>query len=203
MCVSPFSRISLGFLLSLPLRCLTMLLFSLYRFLSSNGSQAFGGNWSLISITLHVVVALANSAPTCAWTCIQMCPSLCLFLYSPVCSSRCSWTSLNFPFPLWGPAAPQVMAVCALHINKPVSLKDTVYSSTQRPATVRIQRRLYQCNANCGKDTELGVESILIGKRGPGVVVELFLGPAGPAQQGISRGVKALHPTTLHQTSMA
>lgn len=89
---------------------------------------------------------------SCAWTSIQLCPFLCLFLYRPVCSSRCGWTSLNFPVLLWGPAAPQVMAVCALHTNKPVSLKDTVYSSTQRPATVRIQRRFYQCNANREKE---------------------------------------------------
>lgn len=54
------------------------------------------------------------------------------------------------------------MAVCVLHTNKPVSLKDTVYSSTQHSVTVRIQRHLYQHNSNRGENIELCLKCILI-----------------------------------------
>lgn len=40
------------------------------------------------------------------------------------------------------------------------------YSSTQSPATIRIQRRLYQCNANRGKNMELYLKCILIANWG-------------------------------------
>lgn len=102
-------------------------------------------------------------------------------------SSYCSWAGLNFPILLWGPAAPQVVAVCVLHTNNPVSPKDTVYSSTQRPATVRIQRPLpAQCKQRKEHETVPYVH--LDCKRGTGVVVESFWGPAG--EQRISNGAK-------------
>lgn len=85
-----------------------------------------------------------KSNTLCQWTCTKcnFFTFLSLVPYRPVCSSRCSWVSLSFHIQLWSPAAPQVMAACVLHTNKPVSLRGTVYCSTQHPSPARIQRRL-------------------------------------------------------------
>lgn len=127
-----------------------------------------------------------------------MCTIMLCWVPHWVFPSRCTWAILNFSIQRRGPAAPQVR--CVLHINRPVSLRDTASAFNTALCYCQNTEALYQCKTNTGRSVELEqLMCILIANGGLGCS-----GVFSRASRSAQLNCTALNFTTpCHQTNMA